>query len=394
MNDAGITVWTGTLRRRGLQVAGIGGVLAVVGAVLNPAAFFQAYLMAYLLWLAVALGSLVTLMIHHVAGGAWLLVGRRIMEAAVRTLPLLAILFIPVILGMHHLFVWSIPEVMEADKYLQMKSLYLNTPFFVVRAIIYFAVWIGLGLALTKWSYLQDATKDPYLNKRMRMASGGGIVAYVLTATFASFDWMMSIDPHWFSSIYGPIFFVSQGLTALCFILIVMITLSPFKPLSEALNEDRYHSLGKWLFAVIMLWAYLMFSQFLIIWSGNLPEHIVWYQRRAGADWKVLALILTLFHFFLPFIILLSKFAKRKASILFKIAVGLLVLRYFDLFWLMVPDWNAGVFTVHWLNLVLPIAIGGLWLYDFAGKLAAHPLLPQHDPRFPLDELKGGGAHE
>ncbi len=381
--------------KRGLGVGLVFGVLAIVGAVTQPAAFYQAYLLGYLFWLAIALGSLVTVMIHHVAGGAWLLVGRRIMEAAIRTLPLLAVLFIPVLLGMRYLYVWSIPEVMEADRYLQMKEIYLNVPFFVGRAILYFAVWIGLGWALTKWSYLQDSTKDPLLNQRMRIASGAGIVAYVLTATFASFDWMMSIDPHWFSSIYGPIFFVSQGLSALCFLLIVLVKLARYEPLSGAVTDDRYHSLGKWLFAAIMLWAYLMFSQFLIIWSGNLPEHIAWYQRRIGSEWKVLALLLTLLHFFLPFIILLSRFVKRKAGILFKIAIGLLIMRYLDLFWLIVPDLHEGDFVVHWLDFVVPIALGGIWLSVFARTLKDRPLLVLHDPRFEdLLKKEEGGRHD
>ncbi len=380
--------------RRSLWV-GIGfGVLALIGWLLNPAAFYQAYLIGYLFWLAIALGSLITLMIHHVAGGTWLYVIRRPMEAAIRTLPLLAILFLPILLGMSSLYPWSVAEIVADDKYLQFKSPYLNTPFFVLRAVIYFAVWCTLGHFLVKWSAQQDASGDPLLNRPLRVLSGGGIVAYVLTATFASFDWMMSVDPHWFSSIYGPIFMVSQGLGALCFLLIALALLARSEPLASVVTQDRYHDLGKWLFALVMLWAYMMFSQFLIIWSGNLPEHIAWYLRRSGSDWKVLALILTLFHFLVPFIVLLSRLAKQRSAILVKLAIGLLVLRFFDLFWLLAPDLHDGVFVLHWLDLVVPVALGGLWLAAYAQRLSDRPLLVLHDPRFPADTVKGGDHHE
>lgn len=380
--------------RRSLKL-GIGfGVLAVIGAVLNPAAFYQAYLIGYLFWLAIALGSLITLMIHHVAGGAWLCVIRRPMEAAIRTLPLLALLFIPILLGMSYLYPWSVAEVVAEDYYLQFKAPYLNTTFFVIRAVIYFAVWCTLGHFLVKWSQEQDRTGDPMLNKSMRVVSGGGIVAYVLTTTFASFDWMMSVDPHWFSSIYGPIFMVSQGLGALCFLLIVVVLLARFEPLSKVVTQDRYHDLGKWLFALVMLWAYMMFSQFLIIWSGNLPEHIAWYLRRTDTDWKVLALILTIFHFFVPFIVLLSRLAKKRAGILIKLAIGLLVLRLFDLFWLLAPDLHDGAFVVHWLDLVVPVALGGVWLALYTKRLGEQSLVVLNDPRFPAKVLQGGGDHD
>ncbi len=394
MSDSSVIAAITAAGRRSLQV-GIGfGVLAVIGAVLNPVAFYQAYLIGYLFWLAIALGSLITLMIHHVTGGAWLCVIRRPMEAAIRTLPLLALLFIPIVLGMSSLYPWSVAEVVAEDAYLQFKSPYLNTPFFLVRAVIYFAVWCTLGHLLVKWSQEQDRTGDPMLNKPMRVLSGGGIVAYVLTTTFASFDWMMSVDPHWFSSIYGPIFMVSQGLGALCFLLIVLVLLARFEPLSKIVTQDRYHDLGKWLFALVMLWAYMMFSQFLIIWSGNLPEHIAWYLRRTDTDWKVLALILTIFHFLVPFIVLLSRLAKKRSGILVKLAIGLLVLRLFDLFWLLAPDLHDGVFVVHWLDLVVPIALGGLWLALYTKRLGEQSLVVLHDPRFPAKVLQGGADHE
>lgn len=382
MSANGIEQALGLIRKRGRNAGIVFAGLAIIGAFINPGAFFQAYLMGYLFWVSIALGSLVTLMIHHLTGGAWLHLVRRPMEAAVRTLPLLALLFVPIIVGMPYLYEWSIPEVVQEDAYLQFKAPYLNTPFFILRTVLYFLIWGGLGYLLTNWSRQQDASGDALLNKRMRVTSGIGVVLYAIATTFAAFDWMMSIDPHWFSSIYGPTFMVGHGLTALSFMLIVLVSLARYKPLAEVATEDRYHDLGKWLFALVVLWAYMMFSQFIIIWSGNLPEHIAWYLRRTGTDWKVLAMILTVFHFAVPFLILLSRTMKKKSGVLIKVAVGLLVLRFFDLFWLIAPELHHGEFTLHWLDLVVPVALGGFWLMVFARYLGERPLRALHDPRF------------
>ncbi len=395
MNGSDIEQLIERIGKRGLIAGVVFGVLAVIGAVLQPAAFFQAYLMGYLFWVSIALGSLVTLMIHHLTGGAWTFLIRRPMEAAVRTLPLLAVLFIPIIIGMPHLYKWAVPELVEADKYLQFKAPYLNTPFFIIRAILYFAIWGGLGYLLTKWSYRQDESGDAILNQPMRITSGIGIVLYGLAATFASFDWLMSLDPHWFSSIYGPMFMVGHGLTALAFLLVVLVSFAKYKPLSDVVSQDRYHDLGKWLFALVVLWAYMMFSQFIIIWSGNLPEHIAWYLRRSSTDWKLIALVLTLFHFVVPFLVLLSRMMKQRAPILIKVAVGILIMRFVDLFWMIAPDLHEGVFRLHWLDLVVPVAIGGVWLTAFARNLKGRSLVVLHDPRFTalMAESKEG-AHD
>jgi hypothetical protein len=339
--------------------------------------------MAYLFWLAIPLGSLVMLMIHHLTGGGWTFAIRRPMEAAIRTLPLMAILFIPILLGIPHLFEWSDPEIVAVDKVIQIKSLYLNVPFFTVRALIYFSVWIGLGWTLTRWSYRQDETADPLLNQKMRVLSGAGLVLYAVCCTFASFDWLMSLDAHWFSSIYGPLFMVGHGLTALSFMIVVLVMLDRHPPISKVVSQDRYHDLGKMLFALVMLWAYMTFSQFLIIWSGNLPEFIGWFTKRSGLEWKAIAVLLTLFHFAVPFFILLSRLTKQKSRILVKIAAGLLLMRFFDLFWLIAPDIQHGAFKVSWLDVVVPVALGGIWLGFLVRNMKAASLVVLHDPRFP-----------
>jgi hypothetical protein len=390
----GIEQKMATVGGRALAVGVVATVAAVVGAMSQPQAFFQAYLMGYLFWLSIALGSLVTLMIHHLTGGAWLFVIRRPMEAAARTIPLLAVLFIPLVIGMQHLYPWSVPEIVAADKYIQFKTPYLNETFFIVRAILYFAIWGGLAFLLTSKSYQQDEDRDALLNWPMRKISGIGIVLYAIASTFASFDWIMSLDPNWFSSIYGPMFMTGHGLTALSFLLVVLVGFAKYTPYAELVSQDRYHDLGKWLFALVVLWAYMMLSQFIIIWSGNLPEHIVWYLRRLDTPWKVVAVLLTLLHFAVPFAVLLSRLTKQKSAVLVKVAIGLLLLRFLDLFWMIAPEVHQGVFVVSWLDFVTPAAIGGIWLYFFFVILRAHPQRVAHDPRFegvfnPTEESHG-----
>lgn len=367
-------------------------IAAAIGCLTQPKAFYQAYLMGYLVWVSVPLGSLVILMIHHLTGGGWSFAIRRPMEAAVRTLPITAILFLPIIAGIPHLFQWADPEVIAVDKVVQLKSLYLNVPFFIIRAVIYFTVWIGIGRTLTRWSTLQDKTADPYLNQKMRVLSGIGLLLYSICATFASFDWLMSLDAHWFSSIYGPLFMVSQGLTALSFMIVVLVLIDQYTPISKIVSQDTYHAQGNMVFALVMLWAYMTFSQFLIIWSGNLPEFIDWFVKRSGPEWKAIAIILTLFHFAIPFLIMLSRLSKQKSRILVKIAAGLLIMRFFDLFWLIAPDLHHGAFKLSWLDGVVPVALGGIWIGFFVRKMMLQSLVVLHDPRFPIQNDEG--SHE
>lgn len=381
-----------TSARRAWIIGILAAIAAAFGCLTQPKAFYQAYLMAYLFWVSVPLGSLVLLMIHHLTGGAWAFAIRRPMEAAIRTLPITALMFLPIIAGIPHLFQWADPAVIAVDKVVQLKSLYLNVPFFILRAGIYFTVWIAIGRTLTRWSSLQDETADPYLNQKMRILSGAGLLLYSICTTFASFDWLMSLDAHWFSSIYGPLFVVSQALTALCFMIVVLVMIDHFPPLSKIVNQDVYHAQGNMIFASVMLWAYMTFSQFLIIWSGNLPEFIEWFVKRSGPVWKILALLLSLFHFAIPFLVMLSRLTKQKSRILVKIAAGLLVMRFLDLYWLIAPDLHHGAFMPSWLDVVVPVALGGIWIGFFVRKMMLQSLVVLHDPRFPAQNEKG--SHE
>ena len=362
--------------------AGVLGALSLVGAVVNPRQFFQSYLTGYMLVLGATLGSLALAMIHQLSGGAWGVVTRRLLGAASRVLPILTLLFIPVLAGMTQLYEWTHADVVAADEVLQHKRLYLNAPFFIGRAAVYFAVWNALSYFLNAWSLEQDRTGDPRIGQRMQMLSAGGLVAYGFTVTFASFDWLMSLDPHWFSTIYGVLLMGGQGLTALAVLIIALSWLGKRAPLDTIVVPSHFHDLGNLTLAFVMLWAYFSFSQYLVIWSGNLPEEITWYMRRVHTPWRVVALVLVVFHFAIPFLLLLSRRVKREPQLLAKVAVGLLVVRAVDLFWLIAPELHHDGLSVSWLDLVLPLALGSAWIACFIYQLRGRAILPLHDPQF------------
>lgn len=376
------------LQQRALLVGIAALALCGLGAIVSPAQFFHSYLMAYMLWLGMALGCLAIAMVHHLSGGAWGVVIRRILEAGTRTLPLMALLFIPLVFGIQSLYVWARPEAVAADEILQDKQIYLNVPFFLTRAAIYFFVWVGVSYFLNRWSLEQDRTAVPF-SRRLQLLSAAGLVLYGLTTTFAAFDWMMSLEPHWFSTIFGVLIMGGQGLSALALVIATAFLLSRRKPFSDVMTTAHFHDLGNLLLAFVMLWAYFAFSQFLIIWSGNLTEEIPWYLHRLQTGWQGIGALLVLFHFAVPFVLLLSRGNKKSAGTLAAVASGLIVMRLVDLFWLIGPEAHSHGFAVHWLDLLAPIGIGGLWIAVFARELDARPLLPLKDPQ--LEEALAHG---
>jgi hypothetical protein len=369
------------IRQRALIVGALALAACLFGAIQSPAQFFQSYLLGFLFWFGIAIGCLGLVMLHHLVAGGWGFVIQRLLEAGSRTLPLMLLLFVPLYLGMQELYLWARPEAVSGDELLQHKSVYLNAPFFGLRALGYFAVWMIFAFFLNKWSATQDRTADPSLTRRIERISGPGLVALVLTISFAAIDWVMSLDPHWFSTIFGVLFVVGQGLSTLAFAIIVVNVLAKHKPLSEVISARQFHDLGTLMFAFVMLWAYVAFSQFLIIWSGNLPEEIPWYLHRLHGGWQVLAIALLVFHFALPFVLLLSRRTKRKAEILAKVAIAMIAARFVDLFWIVVPNFHSHAFSIHWMDLLAPIGMGGIWIAVFVWQLQGRALLPLHDPR-------------
>ncbi len=342
--------------------------------------------MAYMFCLGLTLGCLALGMVHQLSGGAWGVVLRRPIGAAARVLPVLTLLFLPIVAGMGHLYIWTHADIVARDEVLQHKHLYLNTPFFLLRAALYFLAWNAISHFLNAWSLEQDRTGDPQLSRRMQQLSAGGLVVYGLTITFASFDWLMSIEPDWYSTIYGVLMIGGQGLTALAFLILVIAWLSRRPPLDAVIGPEHFHDAGNLTLAFVMLWAYFAFSQYLIIWAGDLPHEIAWYQHRLQNSWRLIGVALVLFHFAVPFLVLLSRRVKRQAATLSAVAAGLLAMRLVDLFWLIAPDFHSG-FHVSWLDLLLPASLVSLWLGAFVWQLRGRAILPVYDPEF--DEALG-----
>jgi hypothetical protein len=369
-----------TIQRRSLLVGIVAGVIAIVGLILQRQEFFAGYLLGFMAWLGVTLGCLAILMVQYMTGGRWGLVIRRILEAGSRTLPLMAVLFIPILFGVRALYPWARPEEVAKEKYLQLISAaYLHFSAFLWRAVIYFAIWGVLVYFLNRWSAEQDTPHTVDLSRRLRMLSGPGLVLYPFSMSFAAIDWTMSLNTQWISTIYPLIFVAGQCLSALGFIVAIEDILFNHRPMSELLKPNEVHDHGKLILTFVMLWAYFSFSQWLIIWAGNLPEEISWYVRRLTGGWGLIGLALALFHFAVPFALLLSRPLKRNVHKLVWLAVWLMFMRWVDLFWMIEPTFHQQFHVTIW-DVVLPLAIGGFWLALFFRNLATRPLLPLHDP--------------
>jgi hypothetical protein len=369
-----------TLQKRALGV-GLGGALVLAAmAFQNPEQFFRSYLLGYVFWIGLPLGSLGLLMLHHLTGGGWGFVIRRLCEASTRTFLLMAVLFLPIAIGISRLYLWAQPE-WAAESHSAFKAVYLSRGFFLGRAVFYFAAWILMGTLLSRWSLEEDGRRDGEMHRKMENLSAPGLMLYGFTATFATVDWVMSLEPHWFSTIFGMIFIIVQVLSAMAFSILVARRLSGSGPLAEVASSTRFHDLGTLLFTFIMLWAYLSFSQFLIIWSGNLKEEIPWYVSRARGGWAGVALFLIIFHFALPFLLLLSRPLKRRKHVLAVVAAAMLLLSMVDVYWLVVPAFFPQAPHVRPHDLLALVAIGGFWVWSFAGQLRGKPLVPRGDAR-------------
>jgi hypothetical protein len=373
----------GRLQQRALTVGGIALLVSMLGALRSPGPFYQSYLMSFMLLLGLTLGSLGLLMLQHLTSGQWGIIIRRSLESAARTLPLLAAFFLPIVFfGMKHLYAaWLDPDKLKEQPLSDLQKTYLTAGGFQMRALIYFVIWLALVFVFDRLSKQQDVNQsDRALRRRLKMFAGPGIILYVFAMTFAAIDWVMSLSPHWASTIYGFLFVAGQLVSSMAFMIAVVVLLARTEPFSHVLQKRHLHDLAKLLLAFVMLWAYFDFSQLLIIWSGNLPEEISFYRTRLYGGWGVVAVIVLVFHFFVPFFLLLSQDVKRNARVLPKIALWLIFMRLVDLFWMTRPEFTARALP-SWLDLILPIALGGLWLGFFAFNLKQYPLLPLGDPK-------------
>jgi hypothetical protein len=369
--------------QRGALVAGaIGLVFCLVGYFKSPADFLHSYLLAFIFVLGLSLGSLGLLMLQHLTGGHWGIVIRRPLESATRALPLLLVLFVPIFFGMKYLYsAWLNAPLSGEGALSQFQQGYLTSSGFKWRAAIYFAVWLLLMFFFNRWSKEQDVRReDRALRRRLKMAAGPGIILYVFAMSFAAIDWVMSLSPHWASTIYGFLFIAGQLISSMSLMIAVIVLLAGKEPLLGVVQKRHLHDLGKLLLAFVMLWAYFSFSQLLIIWSGNQPEEISFYRSRLYGGWGVVAVIVLIFHFFVPFFLLLSRDLKRNPKLLPRVAVWLVVMRFVDLFWVTRPEFTSSAMPSVW-DFAAALALVGLWVCVFAWQLKQRPLLPLGDPK-------------
>jgi hypothetical protein len=385
------------LQRWALEVGVVALAVCVVGAFFSPAQFFRAYLVAYLFFLSIAHGCFAILMIYYLTGGAWGFLIRRSLEAAMRTLPLLALLFIPLGCGVGELYDWARPIVVEigggvgelydwarptaveTSKGLQHKELYLNVPFFWVRAVLYFALWCGTAYLLGSWSREEDRTGDARLGEKLTGLSGPGLVMFGITITFAAVDWVMSLQTAFRSTIIGPLFASGEVLTGMACALLVLAWLVSRPPLADAVSVEALNDLGNLLLTFLIIWAYMAFFQFMLIWIANLPYDAIWYLGRSEDGWQAVAWALLVLHFVVPFFLLLSRDVKRNPRALACLAALILFSHLVYLNYQVLPAFPDTEVYEHWMALVAPLAVGGLWLADFLWQLKRAPVLPLHD---------------
>ncbi len=385
---------------RGSLVAGcVALLIGVIGAFFSPQQYYRSYLAAYLFVLGIPLGCMSILLVYYLTGGAWGFLIRRILEASMRTLPLMAILFLPIacdfplpgqteppaegpqhrIGGLRHLYLWARPEVVAGDKGMQHRQIYLNAPFFWIRAALFFVLWCGLAYLLHSWSRREDETGDPRWSRRLGKLSGPGLVIYAISITFASVDWVMSLQPGFRSTIFGPVFASSEILSGLALAAMVLAWLVARPPLARLVSADALNDLGSLLFTFLVVWGYLCFFQFMLIWIANLPYDVIYYLPRTRDGWQWVALALCVFGFAVPFFCLLMRHIKRDAHAMAQVAGLILFMQLVFTDYQVLPVFLGTALVDHWMDFVLPVGIGGIWLAYFLWQLADTPLLPRHD---------------
>jgi hypothetical protein len=379
---------------------GAGALLVcVIGAPLSPEQFFRSYLAAYLFVLGIPLGCMSILMVYYLTGGAWGFLVRRVLEAAMRTLPLMAILFIPIAMdfpvpgqplevhrgpevrigGLRYLYPWARPDVVEADEDLQHKKIYLNAPFFWARAGLFFVLWCGIAWQLSLCSRREDETGDDRWSRRLVRLSGPGLVIYGVSITFASIDWVMSLQPAFRSTIFGPVFASGQLISAMAFAVIVMAWLVWRPPLSRLVSADALNDIGSLVFTFLVVWAYVSYFQFMLVWIANLPYDAIFYLPRSRGGWQWVAAGIAGIGFAIPFFCLLMRDVKRDPRSLAQVCGLILFMQLVSTDWQVLPVFTGTTIADHWMDLLAPVGIFGIWLAFFFWQLRRRPVLPRHD---------------
>lgn len=366
--------------------AGFAGLAASgVAWAIDPQQFYFSYLVAWVSCLVITIGAMFVVLIHYLTRAKWSVVLVRIAESLTWGFPLLAVLSIPVLLGMHDLFHWTHAEVMDPanahfDPVLKGKEAYLNTPFFLIRVAIYFVVWTVLSLLLYRMSIRQDLDADPAIPLRQRRLSAAGLVLLAVTTAFASYDFLMSLSPHWFSTIFGVYIFGAAFATAHALIALLAILIQRRDGLVDVITKEHYHDLGKMMFGFTVFWAYIAYSQYMLIWYGNLPEETIWYRVRLENGWEVHSAILLIFHFVVPFWVLLTQSSKRNRAIMAFMAVWFVVVNWFDMHWIVMPVLHPEQTGIQWPSIACFVGVFGIWLGVSLFRLGRHSLVAQNAP--------------
>jgi hypothetical protein len=376
--------------RNGALLVGIAGLVACgVGAASNTKQFFVSYLFGYLFWLGLALGCFTIAMIHHLTGGRWGYPIRRLLEAGFSTLPLMVLLFIPILFGLQELYPWARGDEIAGEDVLRKRLPYMNAPWFIARTTICLLLWTVMAWLLRRWSLTQDATTDLQPSRRLRKLSGVGVLLFPLTATFVYIDWIMSLEKEWYSTVFAVIILAGDVLCAFAFATMLLKLFEKEEPIAGALTTLIYHQLGNLLLTFVLFWTYVSFGQLLIVYSANLPQEIKWYLHRIAGTWKIVVAIIAGLHFFVPFFLLLFRVMKKNPRYLVTIAAMLFLVHIIAVYWLVVPSFHQNGVEVNWLDVAAPIGIGGVWVAAFLWLLARAPLMPRNDPRMKQELVYG-----
>lgn len=371
-------------QRKCIAVAGLFGLLTIVCFIVDFHQAMQAYLVGFMMFVGLTLGPLGMLLTWFMPGGRWGLTMRRIWEAGARNIWVAAIAFIPILLGYKVLYPWADPNVVNHSENLtRLAHNFLNFPGFLIRGIAYFAVWGIVVFLVNRFSLIQDKPYEGWLGGKLTALGAVGVLAYIWAMSFASIDWVMSLTPGWPSTIFPLLIIAGQGILGLAIGIIGGSILVKYEPMNVLMDDVVFHDNGKLLFAFVMLWAYFSFSQWLIIWSGNLPEEIHWFRDRTLDGWGGVALFLVVFHFAVPFAILLSQGLKKKPAKLAAVAAWMIFMRFVDLFWVVAPSFNREHFAIGkvWMYPVVSLAMVGIWGLLFFRNLMSRPLIAAYDPR-------------
>jgi hypothetical protein len=333
-------------------------------------------------FLSLALGGLFFVLIQYAAQGGWGIVVRRIGETIFATLPVMAALFVPLLFGLSDLYSWAVHGAADQDALLRWKAPFLNVPFFLIRAVIYFACWSLIALMYYRDSRAQDVSGDPQgVTARLRRLAGPAIIVLALTQTFASIDWIMSLTPHWYSTMFGVYFFAGAFVGFIALLSILAAAMRQAGLLESVISPEHLQDIGKLLFAFTAFWAYIAFSQFFLVWYANLPEETIWYKARLEGSWKAVSVLLMVGHFGIPFFYLMGRAVKRRNATLAIGGAWMLAMHFVDLYWQVMPTLHPHGIRLTVLDVAAFAAVGGCLVAGVGWLMRRQALVPLRDPK-------------